>query len=149
MWQIYLAKTTEEPEYGSNTCYTLSGKGLGVTDYNKCRQGTHWCETTGECIYGATCPECKHDFADTIYCNTNGKEECCEGDKCPTEADVCESPTRFTSGIGGSNECDSAQRFCASNGKLSWCQLMGDGLCCKYISDDQNCAWTDTYSSGI
>eukprot|EP01084_Bolivina_argentea_P025729 47842_1 len=69
-------------DYGSNTCYTLSGTGLGVTDYNTCAQGSgmNWCETTGECVRGATCPECKHDFADTIYCkDANGKEECCEG----------------------------------------------------------------------
>eukprot|EP01084_Bolivina_argentea_P025730 47843_1 len=45
-------------DYGSNTCYTLSGTGLGVTDYNTCAQGSgmNWCETTGECVRAATCP---------------------------------------------------------------------------------------------
>eukprot|EP01084_Bolivina_argentea_P085738 154964_1 len=155
-------------DYGSNTCYTLSGTGLGVTDYNKCAQGSgmNWCETTGKCIRGATCPECKHDFADTIYCkDASGKEECCEGNECPLDDDdICMSPETYNSCIGGSNECDSGERFCSSTGeclasnagnecpvcpsdKLSWCQLMGGGLCCKYIPDDQKCAWTYTYSS--
>eukprot|EP01083_Nonionella_stella_P223602 796730_1 len=155
-------------DYGSNTCYTLSGTGLGVPDYNKCGQGTgmNWCETTSKCIRGATCPECKHDFADTIYCkDASGKEECCEGNECPSDDDdICISPERYNSGIGGTNECDSGERFCSSTGeclasnagnecpvcpsdKLSWCQLMGGGLCCKYIPDDQKCAWTYTYSS--
>eukprot|EP01083_Nonionella_stella_P064438 167895_1 len=162
------AVVANEVDYGSNTCYTLSGTGLGVPDYNKCGQGTgmNWCETTGKCIRGATCPECKHDFADTIYCkDASGKEECCEGNECPSDDDdICISPETYNSGVGGSNECDSGERFCSSTGEclasnagnvcpvcptdnLSWCQLGGGGLCCKYLPDDQKCLWTYTYSS--
>ncbi len=99
-------------DYGSNTCYTLSGTGLGVTYYNKCAQGSgmNWCETTGKCIRGAPCPECKHD--------SSGQEECCEGNECPLDDDdICMSPETYNSCIGGSNECDSGERFCSSTGE--------------------------------
>eukprot|EP01083_Nonionella_stella_P309956 1099521_1 len=122
----------------------------------------NWCETTGECVRGATCPECKHDFADTIYCkDASGKEECCEGNECPgsPEQPLCESVNIYDYFVADYGKCaqGSGTKYCESTGECSsdtgktcakcpsnkpyYRQIPGGGECCdqKDVSNTYKC----------
>ncbi len=141
-------------EVESGQCFTPSGYTPGTQDYNYCKGGRSYCETTGKCIGDTSCPECKYnDIPEAKYfCAVNGKDECCDYD-CTTIDPQCEVPNSYEYGITNTNICNDNELYCKSKDECSlsrgktcpmcdsnkpyFCQLYGDGVCCDTL--DEKC----------